>query len=292
MNNFHPRLIAVDIDGTLLNSARQITQETQAAISFARQQAVKVLPCSGRHFSGTRAIAHQAGMDGLLVCGNGALVATDHGEVIAAHMLSPDRCLELLRFCDFYHLGSNLYADDVLYTCRENSVTRYYAMLNQRLPPPEQCRWQVVRELSAEVARHHEGILKLEIFPLPEEPGASLQALLRSWHDVEAEGNLRTSVELHASGVSKATGLAAAAKYSGISLSEVLAIGDAENDIPMLKAAGRGAAMGNAGAAARAAADEVIPSCDDDGVAWVIRHYVAEKERPHEKTADHLRSGI
>lgn len=80
MKKFHPRLIAVDLDGTLLNSARQITQETRAAISFARRQGVKVLPCSGRHFSGTRSVARQAGMGDAVICGNGALVTTWQGE--------------------------------------------------------------------------------------------------------------------------------------------------------------------------------------------------------------------
>ena len=279
MKKFHPRLIAVDLDGTLLNSAHQITQETRAAISFARRQGMKVLPCSGRHFSGTRSVARQAGMGDAVICGNGALVTTWQGETISASMLAPGRCQALLQFCSFYRLGSNLYADDVLYTCRENSVTRYYDGLNHSLPPQEQCRWQTVTDLSAEADRHAQGILKLEIFPLPDEPREALLQMLDSWQDVAAEGNLRTSVELHASGVSKATGLADAAKYYGLPLTETLAVGDAENDVSMLKAAGLGAAMGNAVAARRGDPDQIISHCDENGVAWVIRQYVERKEK-------------
>lgn len=279
METFHPRLIAVDIDGTLLNSLHQITPETQAAIACARKCGIKVIPCSGRHFSGTRALAHQAGMDDVIICGHGALVTTWQNEVIAANMLAPERCLELVQFCDFYHLGSNLYADDVLYTYHANTVTQYYDKLNQTLLPPEQCCWQAVTDLSAEVHRHSEGILKLEIFPLPDEPRNSLLQLLNTWTDVAAEGNFLTFAEFHASGVSKGTGLVEAAKYYHIPLSETLAIGNAENDIPMLMTAGLGAAMGNAVEAVRIAADQVIPSCDENGVAWIIQQYLDHEER-------------
>lgn len=112
MTAWKPELIALDLDGTLLNSARQITPGTRTAIGQARASGVKVIPCSGRHFSGTRLVAMQAGMGDVIICGNGALVTTWQGETIFAKMLNPSRCLELLEFCEEYRLGSNLYADD------------------------------------------------------------------------------------------------------------------------------------------------------------------------------------
>ncbi len=274
MEGFVPKLIALDIDGTLLNSARQITQASKNAIEKARKQGVMVVPCSGRHFSGTRPIAMQAGMGDVVICGNGALVTTWDGSVISGKMLDPQRCLELLRFCEYYHLGGNLYANDVLYTLAPNGVTRYYERMNAQLPPEMQCRYSFVTDLAAVIEEHASDILKFEIFPLPDEPREVLLAMLERCPDMWAEGNLRTSVELHASGVSKATGLRDAASYFGIPMAQVLAAGDAENDIAMLRAAGLGAAMGNAIDAAKESADEVIPSNDEDGVAWVIQKYL------------------
>lgn len=274
MEGFAPKLIALDIDGTLLNSARQITQASKDAIEMARKRGVIVIPCSGRHFSGTRPIAMQAGMGDAVICGNGALVTTWEGSVISGKMLDPQRCLELLQFCEFYHLGSNLYANDVLYTLAPNSVTRYYERMNSQLPQEVQCRYSFVTDLAAEIKKNASGILKFEIFPLPEEPREALLAMLEQCPDMAAEGNLRTSVELHASGVSKATGLRDAAEYFGVPMAQVLAVGDAENDIAMLRAAGLGAAIGNAIEAAKESADEVIPSNDEDGVAWVIQKYL------------------
>lgn len=272
MTAWKPKLIALDIDGTLLNSARQITPPTKDAIAEARSHEIIVVPCSGRHYSGTRSLALQAGMGDAVICGNGALVTTWSGEVISAAMLNPQRCKALLRFCEFYHLGCNLYADDILYALKPNSVTSYYENLNMQLPQDAQCKYRFVQDMDAAIEENAEKILKFEIFPVPDEPRKNLLDMLGACADMTAEGNLRTSVELHASGVSKATGLLDAARYYGIPMKQVLAVGDAENDVDMLRAAGLGAAMGNAIDAAKEAADEVIPSNDENGVAWVIRN--------------------
>ena len=136
------------------------------------------------------------------------------------------------------------------------------------------CQYRFVPNMVEAIEENAEKILKFEVFPVPDEPRAVLLDMLNTYTDMTAEGNLCTSVELHASGVSKATGLQDAARYYGIPIGQVLAVGDAENDLDMLRTAGLGAAMGNAIEAAKAAADEVIPSNDEDGVAWVIRNYL------------------
>ena len=278
MTAWKPELIALDLDGTLLNSARQITPGTRTAIGQARASGVKVIPCSGRHFSGTRLVAMQAGMGDVIICGNGALVTTWQGETIFAKMLNPSRCLELLEFCEEYRLGSNLYADDVLYTLIPNSVTKYYEQLNEQLAADIHCSCRFVSDMRAVIEENAEKILKFEIFPLPDEPRRMLLDMLERCPDMSEEGNLRTSVELHASGVNKGTGLAEAARYFGIPMENVMAIGDGENDVTMLKMAGMGAAMGNAVSEAKAAADIVLPSNNEDGVAWAIHQFVHEKE--------------
>ena len=278
MTAWKPELIALDLDGTLLNSDRQITPGTCAAIGQARACGVKVIPCSGRHFSGTRPVAMQAGMGDVIICGNGALVTTWQGETIFAKMLNPSRCLELLDLCEEYHLSSNLYADDVLYTLIPNSVTKYYEQLNEQLAADIHCSCRFVSDMRAAVEENAEKIMKFEIFPLPYLPPRILFDMLERCPDMSEEGNLRTGVELHASGVNKGTGLAEAARYLGIPMENVMAVGNGENDVTMLKMAGMGAAMGNAVSEAKAAADLVLPSNNEDGVAWAIHRFVHEKE--------------
>lgn len=278
MTAWKPELIALDLDGTLLNSARQIPPGTRTAIGQARACGVKVIPCSGRHFSGTRPVAMQAGMGDAIVCGNGALVTTWQGETIFSKMLNPNRCLELLKFCEEYRLGCNLYANDILHTLSPNSVTKYYERLNEQLPQDIRCPYRFVSDVKAAIEENAEKILKFEIFPLPDEPRNALLNMLKSCSDMAEEGDLKTSVELHASGVNKGTGLAEAARYLGIPMKNIMAVGDGENDVNMLKMAGLGAAMGNAVDEAKAAADIILPSHDEDGIAWAIQKFVHETE--------------
>lgn len=89
-----------------------------------------------------------------------------------------------------------------------------------------------------------------------------------------SEGNLLASVELHAHGANKGTELQDAAQHFGIPMENIMAIGDAENDISMLKAAGLGTAVGNATEEALLAADIVLPSHDEDGAMRGIYKYL------------------
>ena len=166
----------------------------------------------------------------------------------------------------------------VLYTLIPNNVTKYYEQLNEQLAADIHCSCRFVSDMRAAIEENAEKILKFEIFPLPDEPRRMLLDMLERCPDMSEEGNLRTSVELHASGVNKGTGLAEAARYFGIPMENVMAIGDGENDVTMLKMAGMGAAMGNAVSEAKAAADIVLPSNNEDGVAWAIHQFVHKKE--------------
>lgn len=84
--------------------------------------------------------------------------------------------------------------------------------------------------------------------------------------------------ELTAPGLSKGLALAILARHLGVAREHVMAIGDENNDVPMLQWAGLGLAMGNAPSSVQGAADAVIPSVEEDGVAWAIREYLLGKE--------------
>lgn len=84
------------------------------------------------------------------------------------------------------------------------------------------------------------------------------------------------SIEINASGVSKAKGLRALCKALGIDMSEVIAVGDAQNDEQMLKAAGLKVAMANGSDTVRSIADVIVPDCNSDGVAAAIEQYLLD----------------
>lgn len=88
---------------------------------------------------------------------------------------------------------------------------------------------------------------------------------LSRWHPLFADVNL--------AGISKATGLSAFADYYGIEMAEIMACGDGGNDIPMLKVAGIGVAMGNASETVKASADFVTDTVENDGLCKALKHF-------------------
>lgn len=274
MSRWQPRLIATDLDGTLLNSHSHVSFSTRRAIRRAREAGIRLVPCSGRHFPGTRAIAWRAGMEDLLIVGNGAQVRTFAGGILFQRVLNPQACLAILRIAQGWGLACNLYAGDAIYSQAPNRVLDYYQRLNRTLPAAYRCPCFLVNDLSSQIEKQAGALLKMELMPVSAEAAVQLRALGERHPDIAFEGNWLTSVEVHASGVDKGTGLRLAAAYYGLSLAETLAFGDGENDVPLLRAAFAGAAMGNAVQAARAAADFVVPDNNHHGVARTIRKYV------------------
>lgn len=274
MNRWQPRLIVTDLDGTLLSSRSRLSLSTRWAIRRAREAGIRVVPCSGRYFPGTRAIAWRAGMGDLLIVGNGAQVRTFAGEILFQRLLEPTDCVNVLNIARKWSLACNLYAGDTIYAQAPNRVLDYYRKLNRTLPTDYYCPCVIVDDLSRIIEKQADALLKMELLPVSEGAADELRALGGRSPQLAFEGNWRTSLEAHAAGVDKGTGLKFAAAYYGLSPAETLAFGDGENDVPLLQAAFAGAAMGNAVEQARVAADFVVPDNDHHGVARTIRKYI------------------
>jgi Cof subfamily protein (haloacid dehalogenase superfamily) len=264
------RLIASDLDGTLLRSDNTVSPRTLAALDAAQRAGYLIAFVTGRPPRWLDEVAEATGHTGVAVSANGA-VLYDLGteSVLSAHYLQP-AVLRLLTselraafpsvaFAVEYGDSFGAEPDYV----HEWAINPRTDRRGQPIPPP------LVADLATITGRPG---VKL----LAKDRGAEVDRFL-----IEADGLLagRASVthssqfgllEIAAPGITKATGLAELAASHGIRADEVVAIGDMPNDIPMLQWAGRSYAVANAHPAARAAADEVVGSNDDDAVAALI----------------------
>jgi Cof subfamily protein (haloacid dehalogenase superfamily) len=123
--------------------------------------------------------------------------------------------------------------------------------------------------------------IKAMIVHPPAETGVMvgrLQAALG--RDLSVFRSLEPLIEVTSPDVSKGRALATLADYYGIAQSEVMAIGDQDNDIDMIEWAGLGVAMGNASPGAKAVADYVVPSISEEGAAWAIEYFILQPDRP------------
>lgn len=260
------KLVAIDLDGTLLDDQKNIPEKNIEAIRRAVSRGVHVMLATGRPYRAAQWVFEKAGIrEGLILSQAGSLVSRYPGETtVCGSRHDPAFLRELAQFCEerglFFHcmLGSDYYylredpmADLIaFYLGYRGTVVSLEELirLNTRkatiVMPPEQ-----TDGVLAEVRQRFGGRAEL------------------------AKGD-PIVIDITPPGVNKGTALLKAAAILGVRQEEVMAIGDSENDLPMLRAAGLGVCMENGVQSAKDAAGAVVPSNNDAGVAYAIETFV------------------
>ena len=257
-----PRLVASDIDGTLIR--------TDGTLSVPTRKVLDVLPVplvlvTGRPVRWLRQLYDQLAAPVPAICANGAVVYDPHADrVLRADPLSVDLLLDVAK-----RLRAEV-PDIALAVEVEDGRAFWY---EEHWP----VRWEQddhqVRVLAAPEELTSVPAVKLLARSAAHQPDAFFELVSRALGGV-AESTHSSSgalVEISAAGVTKAAGLAWFCERHGIAPEHVVAFGDMPNDIPMLSWAGRSVAMGNAHPAAKEVAGEVIRTNDEDGVARYLR---------------------
>jgi HAD superfamily hydrolase (TIGR01484 family) len=241
------KLIALDMDGTLLNRDRSISLGNCKWIRAAKDAGKKVILATGRPIHEVLAYAEQLELDLPLVVNNGSEIWKSPSELHSRNELDIDGIGKILEFIKKYEDGVQFWAHTV--GGRIDAANLPQDILS-------------VRWLQFAIQTGNDTYLK-EIFNE-----------LTSWHAFEISNSHPTNVECNALGINKASGLLEVCGLLGIRMSETIAIGDSLNDIPMIREAGLGVAMGNAQEKVKHAADVIAPANEDDGVAAIIQQYL------------------
>lgn len=275
------RLIAIDIDGTLLDSSSRLRPAVRDALRAAVAKGLSVVLCTGRRYRTALPIAEELGLALPLICHSGALVKDTGSHRTLFVQPIPPEVLRLLLgalaefgltpmvYTDTFHTPTDFYLQrgaaltpyHMDYLLKNNGWFRFVDSLEGGLPAPaiQVCTFGELSELQ-------------RIRPMLRERlgGRTTCHLLSS---AKYLGNF---LEFQNGAASKWGALSNILNANGISPAEVVAIGDDENDISMLQAAGLGIAMGNAAYAVKSAAHVVAPSNDEDGVARVVEKLLAD----------------
>lgn len=265
------RVIALDLDGTLLDTQKRILPQSLAALAEARAAGVKVVVVTGRHHVAIHPFYQALEIDTPAICCNGTyLYDFQQKKVLAADPLEKDQArlvLQMLKQSDIHGL---MYVDDaMLYQDTSGHVTRSLAWA-ETLPPAQRPTLLQVNSLAQaadeaqsiwKFATSHADIPALRNFAETVEKELGL-ACEWSWHD---------QVDIAKGGNSKGKRLQQWVESQGLSMDQVVAFGDNYNDLSMLEAVGLGVAMGNADDAIKQRADLVIADHLQPGIAKVIR---------------------
>lgn len=270
------KLIAIDLDGTLLNHKKEIPADNIEAIRRAAESGIKVVICTGRMQSGVVPYFEQldfAGHDEFAILNNGCSVhhTSDWSLHSYAEMTEEDVLFLAKASADFPKIYLT-FADQAGYTVLEESVPELVAY-DAGLVFVE------AKPVNLETVFDNKPIFQAMYLGEKEELDQfqEKQAALLSerFSTVRSQSYI---FEAMPPGVTKASALAKLSEELGIAPEEVMAIGDAENDLEMLEFAGVSVAMGNASDFIKGKAKFVTTTCDEAGVARAIENYALSKE--------------
>lgn len=240
------KLIALDLDGTLLTDDKRISEENKAAIRLAEDAGVTVMFATGRGVQNVEEYIRELGLRSPLVTVNGSEVWKAPGELLERHVVDPELIRRMHTLAVYYDTWFWAYCVGDIYNKE---------------------RWVPEAELNAKQW------LKFGYFTENEDSLAVIRKELASWNLLEITNSHPWNLELNPKGVSKASGLHQVCGLLGIDMSQVIAMGDSLNDAAMIQEVGLGVAMGNAQDEVKALADAVTLTNEEHGVAKVIRQY-------------------
>jgi 5-amino-6-(5-phospho-D-ribitylamino)uracil phosphatase len=269
------KMIVIDIDGTLLTPEGRITTRSLAAVKAAQQAGIVITLATARRYSNTAPIANELGLHTPLILYDGAIILQHPQKAILHKHLLPA------------HVGQQ--AVDVLISHNIQPVVHPFKGTKEEIwtgPLAFDNPWvdtyfasaprQVHRMPFETLCTGHPDPIRVVVFASEEVIHSLLPevtALECSW-TITRRGNFgSTELAIMNRSCSKASGVLKLAHYLNIPMEEIMAIGDNNNDIEMLRTVGLGVAMGQASEAVKSAARAITASNQEDGVAQAIIHY-------------------
>lgn len=271
IDRVEPRLVASDVDGTLLDNDEKVAPRTRAVVRALVADGATFVLATGRPPRWIHPVVDGLGFAPMAVCGNGAVIYDSESDrVLSARLLDVDTLRWVAELALQAIPGCGLAAERVSESAHDAATPQFvsspdyeHAWLN-----PDNTETSSEEVLAAPA-------IKL-LIRQPRATSESMRQALEPLIGRRADVTYSTDnglIEISAPGVTKASGLAVVGERFGIANSEMIAFGDMPNDVPMLEMVGHGVAMGNAHADARAAADEVTASNQEHGVAKVLERW-------------------
>lgn len=269
------KMLAIDLDGTLLNSDKEISEENEKCIKLAIKKGIKVVICSGRIYPGAKIFADQLSVvEPLIVCNGAVIKDVKTGEEYFSNMLSKEDCYRIIDILHSEDIYFHTYVDDVMYAEKLDYAALYYMIKSKDLRSDFRIDVKVVESVKDIIEKSSVSPAKIVVMSSQLEALARARQLVEDIKSIEVVSSNFDNFEVINRGVSKGRALEIISRRLNIRREEIFAIGDNENDYSMLEYAGFSVAMGNAEESIRNICDFVTLSNDENGVAYAIKKFV------------------
>ncbi|MGG3800346.1 Cof-type HAD-IIB family hydrolase [Metabacillus fastidiosus] len=274
------RLLALNIDGTLLRSNGRLQPSTKEAIQYVQKKGVAVTLVTNRHFQSARKLAKALKLKTFYVTHGGAFIANKLDDPFFEKRISEEKTFNLIQVLENYNchirvvherfsIGNKKKTPDnmVNKTLLNTSDTIFYPL-------------QFVDSLGDTLLDEPASALKIEaVFNDEEYKKEAAETIRAAFEDIDLKMIQPKKLELVAKGVSKENGLRTLARHLNIPMEEIVAIGDSIDDLDMISQVGLGVAMSNAPFEVKKAADWVTRTNDQQGVEYMVKEHFRKQQR-------------
>lgn len=283
------KLIAIDLDGTLLNSYGQVSEKNMLALKKAQESGMNIVLASGRSTNSVKNIANDIGNNKYIICGNGSLIYDlQKEEIIYNKFIEKKKALQIIKICEQNSIYYNVYTENMVIAKTLNNNVLFYHQENANKSESKKTKINLVENIYEYVENlENENILK---FTISDSSSIIFNSIIKKLRDIKnidvldvahmsrkiiKSGTEEVSInyyytEITNKDVDKWNTIDWLAKELNIKKEEIMTIGDNINDKLMIENAGLGVAMGNSSPYIKEIADKVVASNNEDGVAEAI----------------------
>jgi Cof subfamily protein (haloacid dehalogenase superfamily) len=281
INNLKYKMLVSDMDYTLLNKEKMVSERNREAITKAIEKGVHMVVATGRIYTSARVYAKLLGVSTPIIASNGAIIREaafnnpmDTEKTIYRNILPMEAVREMIRLSRKYGIFSHFFTEDTIYAERLVNVSMRYTEWNQFLGVEDQVKIKIVDDIEKAVAEDKVQILKSVVVDRDSGKIQRVRDSIEETGIVTVSQSMKDNLEVMNKGVTKGNAVKLLAEMYGIKREEIIAIGDNENDISMIQYAGMGIAMGNAEESLKSVANHITGDYQEDGVAEAIERFI------------------
>lgn len=279
------KLVAIDLDGTMLNQYGIVTQKTKNSIKKAQENGIEIMIASGRPIDSVKTISKEIGSENYFISGNGSIIYDiKKDEIIYENVLKKQKALEIIKICEENSIFYNVYTEKEIIAKNLQYNVLYYHKENLTKSEEDKTHVNIVEDIYDYIEKTDSKVLKVMICDKHQTIFNAIMRKLKEVDDIEVlevshmsrkiirQGTEEIPIEyfyteISAKNVDKWTALEFLKEKLQISSDEIVAIGDNVNDKKMIEKSGYGIAMGQSAPQIKEIADYVTDSNVDDGVA-------------------------